>query len=157
MPPKLGLSLVAAILVALAFSAGAGAKGMTATEVSLLRAMNEARAAYGVPLLRYDRGLQRAARAHSRDMLRRGYFAHGRLERRAEVFRLRGPLIGENLAWGAGGVLDARAIVDAWLASPTHRSNLLRRGFRRVGVAALVGRFGTYGRASLITADFAGL
>ena len=151
-----GLLLLAAALAALVFDPLAAASRMKPAELSLLRAMNEVREAHGLPPLRRDRALERAARAHSRDMLRKGYFAHGQLERRVATFRLKGPKIGENLAW-AYGDHDAYAIVDAWLASRHHRSNLLRRGFRRVGIGALVGRFGAHRRASLVTANFAGL
>ena len=35
-------------------------------------------------------------------MLRYHYFGHGAFGRRLTSFRIRGPVIGENLAWGKG-------------------------------------------------------
>jgi uncharacterized protein YkwD len=67
----------------------------------------------------------------------------------------RGPIFGENLAWGTGSLGSAGAIVSQWLASPPHRANLLRRGFARVGVAAPLGNFLGH-HARVATADFAG-
>ena len=42
------------------------------------------------------------------------------------------------------------------MSSPGHRANLLRPGFRRIGIGALVGRFSGYSGATVVTADFAG-
>jgi uncharacterized protein YkwD len=43
-----------------------------------------------------------------------------------------------------------------WLASPPHRANLLRPGFRTVGVGVARGTFQGYAGALLVTTDFAG-
>ena len=123
---------------------------------SFLAAINEARAAHRLAPLRLDRRLQRAARSHSSDMVRRNYFAHGRFVSRLASFGVRGPRVGENLAWGVGAGADPRRIVQQWLASPHHRANLLRPGFRRVGLGLRGGSFAGYGNALVITADFAG-
>jgi uncharacterized protein YkwD len=130
--------------------------GVAAGSPFLLAAMNEVRAAHGLTPLRLDGRLQRAARAHSTDMVRRNYFAHGRFVSRLARFGVRGPRVGENLAWGVGAGADSRLIVQRWLASPRHRANLLRPGFRRVGLGLRAGPFAGYGNALVITADFAG-
>ena len=128
----------------------------TRAERSLLVSINNVRAAHGVPPLRIDRKLERAARAHSRDMVRRGYFEHGNFAARVARFGARGPLLGENIAWGTGRRGTAAGVVEAWLASPPHRANLLRPGFRPIGIGRIVGRFNGLGGARVITADFAG-
>jgi uncharacterized protein YkwD len=128
----------------------------TSGERSLLDEINRVRAAHGAPPLRIDGRLERAARAHARDMLRRGYFAHGDFARRLAGFGARGPAVGENLGWGVGSRGSAQAIVAAWLASPGHRANLLRRGFTRVGVGRAIGTFAGRGGTTVVTADFAG-
>jgi uncharacterized protein YkwD len=143
------------LLVSL-LAAPAAPAALTAGERALLIEMNRVRAAHGAPALRVDMRLERAARAHSRDMLRRGYFAHGEFARRLAGFGARGPAVGENLGWGVGPAGSPRAIVAAWLASPPHRANLLRSSFRRIGVGRLVGTFAGYGGAAVVTADFAG-
>jgi uncharacterized protein YkwD len=123
---------------------------------SLLAAMNEARAVHGLRPLRLDPALVRAARAHSADMIRRDYFAHGAVRARLARFGVSGPRVGENLAWAVGSAGGAREIVRLWLRSPRHRANLLRPGFRRVGIGALAGRFAGHAGARVVTADFAG-
>jgi uncharacterized protein YkwD len=128
----------------------------TPAEASLLQAMNQARAHYGIAPLRIDYRLEAAARAKSRLMLRTGTFAHGNFARRLTSYRARGPYFGENLAWGVGSSGSAAGIVQMWLASPSHRANLLRRSFQRVGLGVLGGTFHGYGGATVATANFAG-
>jgi uncharacterized protein YkwD len=137
-------------------SAPEGASAPSEAELALLTEMNRVRAAHGARALRIDTRLERAARAHSRDMLRRGYFAHGDFGRRLAGVGARGPIVGENLGWGVGSRGTAQAIVAAWLASPSHRANLLRRGFTRVGLGHVIGTFAGRGGTTVVTADFAG-
>ena len=118
--------------------------------------MNQVRVARGLRPLHFSGKLRAAARAHSRDMMRRGYFAHGALARLAAAFDIDAPVVGENLAWGTGSYGTARVIVQEWLASPEHRENLLRPGFRWVGVGSAVGTFVGRSGATVVTADFAG-
>ena len=138
------------------FWAGNPAAAPTAAEQSLVVEMNRVRAAHGLRPLRLDATLERAARAHSYDMVRRQYFAHGAIGPRLASFGVRGPRVGENIAWGVGARARARVIVNSWLASPSHRANLLRPGFRRIGIGRAVGTFAGHGGASVFTADFAG-
>jgi uncharacterized protein YkwD len=128
----------------------------TPAEASLLQAMNQARAQHGVAPLRIDYRLEAAARAKSRSMLRTGTFFHGNFARRLTNYRARGPYFGENLAWGVGSRGSAASVVQMWLASPSHRANLLRRSFQRVGLGVYVGTFRGYGGTSVVTANFAG-
>jgi len=118
-------------------------------EIAIVRIMNSVRAANGVPPLRIGRSLTRAARSHSVDMARKGYFEHGPFVERLRRFGVRAPYIGENLASGTRP-LSATAIVQMWIASPPHRQNLLDRSFRRIGVGV------AGGSTRLVTADFAG-
>jgi uncharacterized protein YkwD len=118
--------------------------------------MNQVRVANGVRPLRLDYRLERAARAHSSKELRMQSVFHGAFAARIRAVGVKAPAIGENLAWGVGSLSRARAIVSMWLASPEHRANLLRPGYRMVGVGALRGTFGGYAHALVVTADFAG-
>ncbi len=118
--------------------------------------MNRARASQGVGPLRPDVRLQRAARLHSSEMLRYQVFSHGSFVVRLRRFGIRSGNIGENLAWGTGAQASARAIVNMWMTSPSHRANLLGRNFTRVGVGSLVGTFSGFSGARVVTADFAG-
>jgi uncharacterized protein YkwD len=144
--------LVVSAVLGLASFARAGTD--TASEASLLETMNEVRARRGLPPLRIDVKLTRAARAHSADMMRRQYFAHGYVLGRTVAAGARGPVFGENLAWATR--ITATWVVTHWLASPPHRAILLRPGFRRVGIGYSFGTFAGYGGAGVVTADFAG-
>ena len=130
--------------------------GASKGEQLLLAEVNRARAGSGLPPLRNDRRLRAAARAHSRDMLARGYFGHGNFGRRLQNYGVRGKTIGENVAWAQGARVNAQAIVAQWMASAGHRANLLRRSFRRIGIGTAVGSFGGYPQAYVVTADFSG-
>ena len=122
----------------------------------MIRAVNAVRGQHGLRPLAVDLRLERAARAHSRTMIRRGSFAHGDVRRRLAAVGVRGRIYGENLAWGVGSSARASAVVRMWLASPSHRANLLRPGFRRIGIGTHVGSFRGHGGATIVTADFAG-
>ena len=127
---------------------------LTAREAGLVAAINTTRAARGLPRMRVDVRLVRAARSHSRDMIRRQYFAHGDFASRIAAYRVRGHYFAENLVWGSG-IMSAQTEVDEWLASPPHRANLLDPRLHRVGVATPVGSFGGFAPATVVTADFA--
>lgn len=146
------LVAIAATIGALSITAPCIA-ALTPAESRLLAVMNEARAAHSLPPLRVDAALQRAARAHSKDMLLHGYFDHGNITLRMQRYGVRAHAVGENLAWWAG-YRWARKVVSMWLRSPGHRRNLLRPGFRRVGIATLRGHFGG-SKVRMVTADFA--
>ena len=135
-------------------AAGAQARTLTSSEASLLQTMNSVRTSHGLAPLRLDVRLLRAARSHSADMMRRQYFAHGSVAGRVLAHGARGPVFGEDLAWGTG--VTAQWVVDQWLASPPHRAVLLRAGFRRIGVGISFGSFAGHGGAAVVTADFAG-
>jgi uncharacterized protein YkwD len=129
---------------------------LTVQEESLVQAINRARAANGAPPLRVGPRLQRAARAHSTAMARSGSFTHGNWYRRLRRHGVRASFVGETIAWGVGSDGTAAGIVASWLASPPHRSTMLDRGFRRVGVGIAVGSMDGFSGASVATADFAG-
>lgn len=142
-------------MLALGFARDARAARPTKAERKLLQVINEARTARGLRPLRLDAQLTKAARAHSRDMLQRDYFDHGPFARRMARYDVSGPVIAENIAWSPGSSPAVRWIVRVWLKSPVHRANLLRPGFRRVGLGALAGRWGNK-PVTMVTADFAG-
>jgi uncharacterized protein YkwD len=150
-------ALCAAFLVALWVVSGSSAAQFSrASEAGILGAMNQVRVAAGLRPLRLDGKLHAAARSHSADMIRRGYFGHGAFGRRMSGFHVHARTVGENLAWGTGSYSAAKTIVQEWLTSPEHRANLLRPGFSRAGVGAAVGTFVGRSGATVITADFAG-
>ncbi len=107
---------------------------------------NKMRAQNGLAPLRENRRLRRAARAHSRDMTAAGYFEHtapdgttmvDRILRSDYVRKGQGWMLGENLAWGTGSLGTPRGAMKAWMDSPGHRANVLKRGFRELGVGVV--------------------
>ena len=154
--PRL-LTLFAVVFCAFGLVSTASARPtLSRSEASILSAVNATRASYHLAPLRIDAALQRAARAHTSEMIRSGTFAHGAFSTRMRIFHVRGPRMGENLAWGSGPYGSASSIVQMWLNSPGHRANLLRPGFRRIGIGAVVTSFQGESGATVVTADFAG-
>jgi uncharacterized protein YkwD len=147
---------VAFALVSCLFAAAPAQAAPTSPERAILVEINRVRVANGVRPLRVDDRLERSARTHSTWMLRTGVFTHRDVRSRLLRFGARGPRFGENLAWGAGGPASPQWFVQSWLNSPSHRANLLRPGFTRVGLGLRVGSFAGYGGASVLTANFAG-
>ena len=110
--------------------------------------VNGERRRRGVPRVRASRQLGRAAQAHSRDMVARGFFAHvtpegetvrQRVVRTGYLRRGRGE-IEETLGWGAGADLSSpRQLVDLLMRSAAHRRIVLDRRFRDIGVGLALG------------------
>jgi len=146
------LALTAALVLVAPAAASTAPKR---SELALVSQINIVRAQYGLGPLTLDSRLERAARAHSREMLTSNVFTHGDFAARMFQFEVTGAVAGENIAWGTGARGSAQGIVLAWLASPEHRANLLRQSFTRVGVSDLVGTFQGYAGAHVVTADFA--
>jgi uncharacterized protein YkwD len=167
------LLLLVALLASLAFPAGligsAGRGGVdlrAGLDRAILAEMNRARQDQGLPPLRPAAGLAAAARRHSLEMARHGFFAHESAtgepfwRRIGRLYPARGYRtwrVGENLAWGSPD-LDPEQAVQLWLRSPAHRAILLDPRWREVGLAAVHAQWapGAFaGRpATVVTADF---
>jgi uncharacterized protein YkwD len=131
-------------------SAAASFAPRSAPTIRLARAavclINARRARRGLPRLRINRRLSRAAKWHTHDMVRRHYFGHVSHRGRDVVDRLRGArylggrfswAVGENLAWGSGSRGTPRRIVRALMSSPGHRRNMLDRRYREIGIGVI--------------------
>lgn len=145
----LSLPLLIAATVASPAAAAAGPR-LDPGERALVRAINRQRARHGLARVRPHRGLTRAADAHSAEMLAGGYFGHGAMGRRVRAYAHLSR-VGETLAWSAR--FSARGTVRMWMHSSTHRTVLLRPGYRYVGVGRRSGQLGA-GQACMVTADF---
>jgi len=166
----LGLSVLSLGLVA----SPAGATTSDARPASALRPleqairgeMNALRREHGLVPLRHSASLAAAAREHSNDMARRGYFGHNSsaglsCDRRIARFYPMGShrywWVGETLLWSSAE-LSATAALNLWVDSPKHRKIILTARWREVGVGAVhVGSApGIYGGrdVTIVTADF---
>jgi uncharacterized protein YkwD len=147
-----------ALLIAAGFAAPAAQAvphHPTRTERETVRLINIARADKGLKPVRLDLRLWRAARHHTTDMLRRGYFAHGATTERLQRY-VRAGVLGETLAWGSGPDRSPASTVRSWLDSPSHRALLLDPDFRFVGVGSRGGPYLGESWARVYTADFRG-
>lgn len=117
---------------------------------ALLRLTNAERAKSGLPLLRENPQLMRAAAMKGEHMLRHDYFEHTSpdgltpwvwFDRAGYSYRY----AGENLAID---FTEAEDIVTAWLRSPGHRRNLLADRYEETGLAVVTGEF--HGRTATI-------
>lgn len=106
---------------------------------SLFTMLNRARTLEGRKALRRSPELDAVARAHVAAMLNVGHVGHdvgdGSPKRRLEAAGLNLALAGENVVHAA----DAQRAHRALWASPSHRSNMLHRGFRNVGIGVVLG------------------
>ena len=88
-----------------------------------------------------------AAEGHSADMVEAQFFAHDGPDGTDMVDRILGTgyargqgwSLGENIAWGTGNLGTAREIHNAWMRSPGHKANILRRQFREIGIGIALG------------------
>ncbi len=171
------MRFLAALVVALAAvlassgvaapSAPTNVERRTALEAGVVREMNRVRATNGLRPLRAAPSLRTAARSHSRAMLDHGFFSHDSADGTAFGDRIkryytnRGWMrwsVGEALLSSQGSVVDARAVVAAWLESPPHRAIILSPTWREVGIGALYAptapREYRGAEAIVVTADF---
>jgi uncharacterized protein YkwD len=124
---------------------------------------NKIRAEHDLPALRENKRLRKAAVGHSKDMVKDRFFEHTTPEGTTMVDRIlrakyvredEGWALGENLAWGTGSFGTPRGAVDAWMNSPGHRANLLRRTYRDVGIGIVLGVPVSDAAGTTYTVDF---
>lgn len=108
-----------------------------AFEGRVLRLTNRKRAAHHCPALRPDAALREAARRHSVAMGLAGTMSHqlsgeARFSKRiTRAGYVDWRLVAENVA---SGFTSPKAVVRAWMRSPSHRANLLNCELRDLGV-----------------------
>jgi uncharacterized protein YkwD len=145
----------------------AGATPATVAERIVVRAtlctLNAERARHGLPPLRLNKKLSKAARRHAHDMVRRDYFGHDTPGGGSFVDRIRSTgymknasrwSVGENIAWGSHDRSAPRAITEMWMNSPGHRANILSASFREVGIGLAIGAPNASGPAATYATDF---
>ena len=126
--------------------------------------VNNQRAKHGLKKLRGSKSLVGAARGHSTHMQKTNCFDHvcpgeaglsGRYQRTDYLPCGCSWGAAENIAWGPRGNGSPRSIVDAWMGSSAHRSNILNGAYRDVGVGVVWGSPNKRGAsAGTYTLDF---
>ena len=154
MPKSMSAALAAMILVLALAAVAAGpaaASQRTANEAVMLRLISQVRAQRGLAPLHLHAALSRAALAHSRDMMRHHYFSHfsaggascsARLRRAGySTSGCRSWAVSEVIGWGKSFAGTPQAVFGSWMRSAYHRSIILGRRWRDVGVGCASGTF----------------
>ena len=116
--------------------------GMTA--YAIIAATNAERTSRKLGSLSSNQQLSEMAEAKMNDMFAKEYFAHDSptgvtVTDLADDAGYEFLLIGENLAHG--NFKTAQSVVDAWMASPGHRENILKEHYSEIGVAVRQGSY----------------
>jgi uncharacterized protein YkwD len=139
------------------------AQNLGAVRAAIVCLQTQIRTARQLPVLGENARLRHAAVGHSGDMVAQGYFDHTAPSGSTMRDRLLGAAyvrvgqayeLGENLAWGTGTQATPASIMTAWMASPGHRANILRRDYRDVGVGIVIGVPSDGTTGATYTADF---
>jgi uncharacterized protein YkwD len=163
------MALVATVTPAAAVTDGRGAREISSRAAlgrGIVSEINALRAAHGLPRLVVSTQLATAARTHSRNMARAGFFAHESAngtsfsERVRRYYRLSGFRswrAGENLLWASPDI-DAKRAVEMWLESPGHRRILFTAAWREIGLSAVHTASAPHAfnglEVTIVTADF---
>ena len=126
-------SLVIIATVLSMFTATAPAYAATTMEVATLQKVNEVRAANGLKALRFDVNLEKSST--TRDTEASQVWSHTR-PNGSDFWTVDQKLVyGENLAKGYSNPND---VVNAWMASPSHKANLLSKDYTTCAITAVV-------------------
>lgn len=116
------------------------------SEANVVALTNQSRSANGLVPLAINPMLTQAAQAKADDMIVRQYFAHvgpdgeqawDWMRRAGYAYRF----AGENLALY---FTSAEETYAGWLASPTHRANILSEKYSQIGIGVAQGEFNGY-------------
>jgi uncharacterized protein YkwD len=145
-------------------SRGPGALSVDDTRHAVTCLINRQRARYGMRRLRGSPSLGVAAQVHSDAMASMNFFSHdgddgtpaSRAQAAGYTAGARNWGLGENLEWGSGKAASPRSIVRGWMHSAVHRTVLLSRRFRHIGVGVTKGSpmSPDVQNAAVFTADF---
>lgn len=129
----------------------------TITEARILQLTNAERTHQGLSALTMNEQLNAAARQKASDMLEHDYFAHISPQGVTPWFWMhkagyRYQVAGENLAID---FTEAEDVAAAWMASPTHRANIVHDDYTETGIGVLSGEF--EGGTSIVVVHMFGL
>jgi uncharacterized protein YkwD len=119
-----------------------GRQGVDSARRAITCLINRSRRHHGLRRLHASLSLGSAAQVHSDAMAAQNFFSHdgddGTPETRAQaagyMAGARSWGLGENLEWASGKRTSPGAIVRAWMGSAEHRSVILSRRFRHIGI-----------------------
>ncbi len=117
---------------------------------------NEQRLQNNAPILTENQLLVNAAQLKANDMASRGYFSHNTPDGKTPWYFLeqagyKYSQAGENLAVNFFESID---VANAWMASPTHRANIVKKEYTEIGIAVASGVY--EGRSAVFVVQFFG-
>ena len=124
------------------------ADNLAQVAASILCLLNAERADAGLPPLTRNGQLDTASQGMSDAMVRDRFFSHETPDGRNLVDRVQPTgylpssdkwVLGENLAWGSGGLSTPGAIVNGWMNSPGHKANVLAPDYKDIGIGIVLG------------------
>lgn len=111
--------------------------------------LNVQRASHGLKAFTSSPQLRKVAQSYSQAMVRQRFFDHvspsgstllSRVRRGTTYLSgVRNYSLAENIGWGSGEYATPRETVKVWMESRGHRTNILNRRFRHVGVGVAIG------------------
>ena len=115
-------------------------------EAEVVRLVNAERAKRGLSMLSQNWEVSRVARYKSQDMIDKRYFAHqsptyGSPFVMLDNFGIKFSAAGENIAYGQRTPTE---VMNAWMNSPGHRSNILSATYNQIGVGVAKAANGTF-------------
>jgi uncharacterized protein YkwD len=118
----------------------ATAQAAPSLATQILGMVNQERRAAGLRPVRLNPLLNASAQAHSQDMAVNDFFGHqgsngSKIADRIAATGYRAFTFGENIA---AGLASPESVMQAWMASPGHRKNILSSNLREMGVGLTV-------------------
>jgi uncharacterized protein YkwD len=129
------LSLVVVVAVLVAVTPSPSIADDLPRRDRMLRILNQTRRNHGLPVFRLNASLSHFAWQHSKRMVTANKLFHT-MDLYSQVRAYSPSTWGENL--GAAGTL--RRVKTLWMRSSGHRHNLLKPGFRRIGIGVVKAR-----------------
>lgn len=117
---------------------------------------NEQRAQNNASTLTKNDLLEKAAKLKADDMALRGYFSHNTPDGKTPWYWLeqvgyKYQYAGENLAVN---FFESKDVADAWMNSPSHRANIVKKEYTEIGIATASGIY--QGQNSVFVVQFFG-
>ncbi|MGV9773766.1 CAP domain-containing protein [Streptosporangium sp. NPDC003464] len=118
---------------------------LTAMEKAIIRLTNAERRRHGCAPLRVDRRLVASARSHSEEMAKSGTFSHNSPDGASPWERMEAAGYRDGGAENIGrGYASATETVRSWMATSSHRGNILNCKLTATGVGTMEGPGGPW-------------
>jgi uncharacterized protein YkwD len=136
---RLPVSAVTGFLIAALTLLPAAAATAASPQRKAISELNQIRHANGLPSLRPSPSLHRSSTRYARHMVSADYFGHSSRIAVSSSFGRAGETLAMHSGWGP----EPGVTMSQWMHSSAHRSVLLSRSYRSVGMGIARGRIGS--------------